>query len=211
MKPSVCRKIKKKWVINSNILCTGHRFRPAYEFDYVALDILSVYAEDSGVYTCKASNKLGEAVTSATVKCIGKNLFTLDHTSITWEFNAKCNIYIFTAKKQLLLESQHPEGLQKIQHLEDTSKYQRDSWVQEEIQIKPRFLTKLNLQENLKESQNAHFECRLEPVTDTNLKIEWFHNGKPVPFGKFLINWNIVRSILTLGKIEKIIHLFCRP
>ncbi|KAG1672024.1 Titin [Nymphon striatum] len=49
----------------------GNQFRPAYEFDYVALDILSVYAEDSGVYTCKATNRLGEAVTSATVKCIG--------------------------------------------------------------------------------------------------------------------------------------------
>lgn len=87
------------------------------------------------------------------------------------------------AKKQLILESQHPEGLQKIQHLEDTSRYERDTWVQEEVQIKPKFLTQLNLQENLKEGQNAHFECRLEPVTDTNLKVEWFHNGKQVPFG----------------------------
>ena len=25
--------------------CLGHRFRPAYDFDYVALDLLSVYPE----------------------------------------------------------------------------------------------------------------------------------------------------------------------
>jgi hypothetical protein len=51
---------------------TGHRFRPAYEFDYVALDILSPYAEDSGVYTCKATNAAGETVTSASVRCISE-------------------------------------------------------------------------------------------------------------------------------------------
>lgn len=50
----------------------GHRFRPAYEFDYVALDLLGVYPEDSGVYTCQARNQLGEAVTSCAVKIIGK-------------------------------------------------------------------------------------------------------------------------------------------
>ena len=30
------------------------------------------YPEDSGTYTCKAVNALGEAVTSATLKCYGK-------------------------------------------------------------------------------------------------------------------------------------------
>lgn len=50
----------------------GHRFRPAYDFDYVALDLLGVYSADSGVYTCQARNQLGEAVTSCAVKIIGK-------------------------------------------------------------------------------------------------------------------------------------------
>ena len=54
----------------------GHRFRPAYDFDYVALDLLSVYPEDSGVYTCHARNAYGEAVTSATIKIVGKFIST---------------------------------------------------------------------------------------------------------------------------------------
>ena len=53
-------------------ICVGHRFRPAYDFDYVALDLLSVYPEDSGVYTCHARNAYGEAVSSATIKIFGK-------------------------------------------------------------------------------------------------------------------------------------------
>ena len=60
-----------EWYFNEEPLKVGHRFRPAYDFDYVALDLLSVYPADSGIYICKARNKLGEAVISASVKVIG--------------------------------------------------------------------------------------------------------------------------------------------
>lgn len=42
-----------------------------HDFGYVALNMKYVYAEDSGTYTCRATNNLGQAVTSATldVKC----------------------------------------------------------------------------------------------------------------------------------------------
>ena len=53
-------------------LPAGHRFRPAYDFDYVALDLLSVYPVDAGMYTCRATNRLGQAVTSASVRVIGE-------------------------------------------------------------------------------------------------------------------------------------------
>lgn len=65
------------WTCNGRPVRVGHRFRPAYEFDYVALDLLSVYPMDSGVYTCQARNALGEAVTSCSVKVIGKKIFIL--------------------------------------------------------------------------------------------------------------------------------------
>ena len=64
-------KFIKKNPKKRNIL-SGHRFRPAYDFDYVALDLLSVYPEDSGVYACHARNAYGEAVSSATIKIFGK-------------------------------------------------------------------------------------------------------------------------------------------
>merc|ERR1719342_2001131 len=64
--------MKVEWTVNGKPLKTGHRFRPAYDFDYVALDLLSVYPEDSGVYTCHARNAYGEAVSSATIKITGE-------------------------------------------------------------------------------------------------------------------------------------------
>ncbi|KAK0090259.1 hypothetical protein PV325_001954 [Microctonus aethiopoides] len=145
------------WFVNGNPVTTGHRFRPSYEFDYVALDILGVYPEDSGVYTCQARNQLGEAVTSCSVRV--------------------------HAKKDLLLESQHPEGLERIQYLEDASRYKRNELVDEVVNVKPKFVTTPKNQENLREGQHAHFECKLEPVTDSNLKVEWFKNGRPVTIG----------------------------
>ncbi|RZF33252.1 hypothetical protein LSTR_LSTR014826, partial [Laodelphax striatellus] len=131
--------------------------RPAYDFDYVALDLLSVYPEDSGVYTCQARNQLGEAVTSCSVKVI--------------------------AKRDLLLDSQHASSLEKIQYLEDSSRYKKQEFIDEVVTIKPRFITKPKSLENMREGQHAHFECKLEPVTDSNLKVEWYKDGRPVTVG----------------------------
>ena len=55
-----------------NCYIIGHKIRPAYDFDYVALDLLTIYPEDSGIYTCHARNAYGEAQTSATIKVQGK-------------------------------------------------------------------------------------------------------------------------------------------
>ncbi|EEB18956.1 conserved hypothetical protein [Pediculus humanus corporis] len=145
------------WFVNGRPVKTGHRFKPAYDFDYVALDLLSVYPEDSGVYTCQARNQLGEAVSSCSVKII--------------------------AKKDLILESQHPSGLEKIQYLEDASRYKRSEVTDEVVKMKPKFTTKPKSLENMREGRHAHFECKLEPVTDSNLKVEWYKNGRPITVG----------------------------
>jgi hypothetical protein len=44
----------------------------------VALDLLSIYAEDAGVYTCHARNAYGEAETSASVKVTGGKTFSIE-------------------------------------------------------------------------------------------------------------------------------------
>lgn len=35
------------------------------------------------------------------------------------------------------------------------------------------------------EGDSAHFEARVEPAHDSELKIEFFHNGKPLDAGNF--------------------------
>lgn len=67
------------------------------DFGFVTLDLTEVYDRDQGIYTCKASNKAGEAFTSTTIYC--------------------------STKEGLIEATQHPkgkEGLEKIQDLEDS-------------------------------------------------------------------------------------------
>jgi hypothetical protein len=37
--------------------------------------------------------------------------------------------------------------------------------------------------ENLKEGQAAHLECRLEPINDPTMTVEWFVNGVAIQTG----------------------------
>ena len=34
------------------------------------------------------------------------------------------------------------------------------------------------------EGERVHLECRLEPINDPNLKVEWFVNGVEIKTGK---------------------------
>lgn len=149
--------MRVEWFVNGHPVKTGHRFRPAFEFDYVALDLLGVYAADSGVYTCQARNQLGEAVTS-------------------------CSVHVIS-KSDLIVDTQNQGGLEKIQMLEDITRHRRSEFYDEVINVRPRFVTKPKDLNNMREGKHAHFECKLEPVTDTNLKVEWFKNGRPITVG----------------------------
>lgn len=63
--------MRVEWYCNGRPVQQGHRFKTTYDFGYVALDILYAYAEDTGTYMCKATNAVGEAVTTSSVKVDG--------------------------------------------------------------------------------------------------------------------------------------------
>jgi hypothetical protein len=78
----------------NNRFPTGSRITTFFNFGYVALTIKYVTIHDVGVYTCRAYNTLGQAETTAQMSVITKH--------------------------DIIFDSQHPSGLQKIQHLEDS-------------------------------------------------------------------------------------------
>jgi titin len=90
---------------------------------------------------------------------------------------------IIAAKASLQLESQHESALEKIQLLEDSSRHQRREEVDIAINQAPRFVTQLNGPSKLVESQSAHYECRIEPYPDPNMRVEWYFNGKVLQSG----------------------------
>jgi len=69
--------LKIEWFVNGVAIKTGHRFKTTHDFGYVALDILYAYAEDSGTYMCKATNRKGEAVNTCQINVACKLNFVL--------------------------------------------------------------------------------------------------------------------------------------
>ena len=161
-------KLQIKWFHNQKELASGHRFRITHEFGYVALDILYVYPEDEGQYVCKAMNELGEDITKCELRC--KELPAIQ------------------------LENQVPKGMKKSEQLVQMEaamkKYDQAMFLTEddvydsEKRQPPRFVTQIQSVTTLVEMQATKFECQLAPVGDPQMKVEWFFNGKALPFSK---------------------------
>lgn len=65
-------------VTDSAISCIflGTRFQTTNDFGQVSLAATDMWGRDSGVYTCRAYNAMGEAFTSTTIHCAGTGTFT---------------------------------------------------------------------------------------------------------------------------------------
>lgn len=104
--------------------------------------INSLRPDDSAIYTCKATNLLGEAVSTCTLKISDSH----------W----------------LISNTLHPESLSKIEDLEKPHAGRVDG--PEPIFESPVFISHLNNWE-CKEESDVHFECQVEPSKDPTLKI----------------------------------------
>uniref|UniRef100_A0A1B6CYN2 Ig-like domain-containing protein n=1 Tax=Clastoptera arizonana TaxID=38151 RepID=A0A1B6CYN2_9HEMI len=148
--------MRVEWFHNGKPITVGSRFRTYYDFGYVALDIIHVISMDSGEYTVRATNHLGTAHTSACVRVISRS--------------------------DILTDSQNESALEQIQFLEDSSRHQRHTAEDATVMQPPQFTRPLHNIETV-EGTNIHLECRLQPVGDASMRVEWLVNGKPVKTG----------------------------
>ena len=54
-----------------------------------------------------------------------------------------------------------------------------------------RFVTQIESITDLMEMQATKFECQLAPVGDPSMKVEWFFNGRPLPFSKITLEFDM--------------------
>lgn len=146
--------LRVEWFRDGVPVEASSRITSFFNFGYVALTIKQVTWQDAGVYSCRAYNAIGEAVTTA-------------------------NMTVLT-KQDVNFDSAHPQGLEQIQHLEDASRYMKKQEEEVVVTEKPRFLGPLKATTKIIEGQRAHFEARVEPQSDTTMSIDWYHNGKPI-------------------------------
>ena len=64
--------LKVEWELNGKPISSGSRLKTSLDFGHVQLNINGVRSSDSGIYTCKAMNALGEAVSTTSIKVDGK-------------------------------------------------------------------------------------------------------------------------------------------
>lgn len=86
-------------------------------------------------------------------------------------------LWLFSERGSIILDSQRPEGLEKIRELEREAP-KRPEAVEPVTRQRPVFTQPLQNIDSIAEGQTAHFECRLIPVGDPTLKVEWFRNEK---------------------------------
>ncbi|VDO67652.1 unnamed protein product [Heligmosomoides polygyrus] len=156
LQPANDVKMTVEWYHNGAPLPAAHRFRPMFDFGYVALDILYAYPEDSGTYTLVARNELGET---------------------------QCNLeLVVNSAKTLYLDPHHPEGLQRIQELEQDRRQGLPEIEDRTCDAAPQILG--NLQDLvLNEHDDIHQEVKVTPVNDPTMTVEWFVEGRPVITG----------------------------
>ncbi len=141
-----------EWLKDGKQVDASSRITTFFNFGYVALTIKQVGSYDAGTYTCIAKNKCGQANTTARMTTVASQ--EAEFQTKSWE---------------------------SIKQLEASKKAQASSvsmQMPQEETTAPRFLSQLKGTNVVIEGQRAHFECRLEPQNDPNLKVTWLHNGQ---------------------------------
>lgn len=153
--------MRVEWFHNGKPLTTGSRIKTINDFGFVILEVAGCYQRDSGLYTCKATNKHGKASVSCKLQVRGR--------------------------QGIILEPQLPNnfrtGTESIQKLEEALHKKEEIMTDEEKPDPPRFIVELKDVLDVQEGGPIHFDCRVEPVSDPTMRIDWFHNGRPFATG----------------------------
>lgn len=143
-----------EWLHDGKPLAAANRLRMVNEFGYCSLDFEVAYPRDSGVITCRATNKYGT-----------------DHTSAT---------LIVKDEKSLVEESQLPEGRRGMQRIEEMERLAHEgalAGVTEDVKEKQKPEIVLTPEPaRVYEGEIARFRCRVTGYPQP--KVNWYLNGQ---------------------------------
>lgn len=112
---------------NGKALQSASRFHITFDFGYVSLDIQHCVPEDAGEYSVKAINALGHCTSAISMTV--------------------------TAKGSIIMESQRPEGLEKIRELESVEPFKRPEVPEPVTRQRPVFTQPLQNIDNIQEDK----------------------------------------------------------
>ena len=190
--------LKVEFFFQNQKLQSNSKVTASIHFGLIELTILNVDINDAGIYLCRVYSDSGEAVSAAALSVTSKREY---QHSIKAEYNAHHGQQI---KQHKLIEektSQHTIDEQSKHLLQQQMlDSQRQLLIREQEARKPTFLGTMN-NLVLPEDSNCHFHARLEPSNDSNLRIEWYLNGRP------LITSSKISSIFSNGYVA--LNIYC--
>lgn len=77
------------------------------------------------------------------------------------------------------MDAQHPEGLDRIQELEQPKNFDLPEIPDRECNSVPKFLGNL-IDVQLNEHDDVQFDVKLMPINDPTMQIEWYLNNQPL-------------------------------
>ena len=199
--------MRVEWYHNGKQLSAGSRIKTINDFGFVILEVANVLTRDAGNYTCKATNRHGES-------------------SLSCQVQVKSKQGIDTNPQ---LPKSFQSGTDSIHILEERM-WRREDISHEELETKaPVFVTKPH-DVTCYEGQPAHFDCRVEPIGDGSMRVEWYHDNSPIQIGSRIhtindfgfvvldIDWTFKRdsgtykcvAINKCGSAETTVNLICK-
>lgn len=171
--PTHDQSMKIEWYHNGKPLVSSSRRKTFHDFELVSLEIRKVAEHDRGLYICRAYNEFGES---------------------TYKI-----VLIVRTKKNVLLDSQltgqFDSSMQSINRLEQTTVRKSEFQIDDEIGMKPRFITQIQENSEINESESFQFSCQIEPAEDPDLQVIWFKNGEVLRTG------TRIRQIKQFGQV----------
>lgn len=79
IEPTNDNTVRIEWYHNNQPLQASSRTTMYHDFGLVTLDLRYSVAEDAGVYTCRAVNSMGDAVTQGELQCRGRTARTFSY------------------------------------------------------------------------------------------------------------------------------------
>ena len=129
----------------------------------VRLEIRDALQKDAGMFKVTASNVKGSASSSGTLRLLAEGSEGVSTTSL------------------------HPSGksgLEAIEKMDFAAGMKlQDNEESEPVLQKPVFTTDLPAEFHVIADEAIELECKVEPKNDSNLRIDWYHNGVPLKTG----------------------------
>ena len=156
------------WQLNGKSLPSGSKFIPSMDFGFVRLEIKDVLSNNTGILKVIATNDRGSSSSSGSLKLSLKSGDGPNTNSL------------------------HPSGhtgITAIEKLEKSVslKLQDSPEITTNNSIAPHFTTDLPAEHHIGADNIIQLDCKVEPKEDSNLRIDWYHNGIPITAGSRII------------------------